>query len=148
MSVKELGIIAGLPRKEVVGLSLREEVDFGLNYDDRNIPKEDKLQIGSLVHSGIVNDNIKVSLSKEALNKHIFVCGVTGCGKTTTCMGLLKKSKMPFLVIEPAKTEYRILTNDDSDVLAFTLGRDDVAPFRFNPLEFLPMKPYHPTLIW
>lgn len=138
MSVKELGIIAGLPRKEVVGLSLREEVDFGLNYDDRNIPKEDKLQIGSLVHSGIVNDNIKVSLSKEALNKHIFVCGVTGCGKTTTCMGLLKKSKMPFLVIEPAKTEYRILTNDDSDVLAFTLGRDDVAPFRFNPLEFLP----------
>lgn len=138
MSVKELGIIAGLPRKEVVGLNLCEEIDFGLNYDDSNIPKEDKLQIGSLVHSGIVNDNIKVSLSKEALNKHIFVCGVTGCGKTTTCMGLLKKSKMPFLVIEPAKTEYRILTNGDSDVLVFTLGRDDVAPFRFNPLEFLP----------
>lgn len=138
MSVKELGIIAGLPRKEVVGLSLREEVDFGLNYDDSDIPKKDKLQIGSLVHSGIVNDNIKISLSKEALNKHIFVCGVTGCGKTTTCMGLLKKSKMPFLVIEPAKTEYRILTNGDSDVLVFTLGRDDVAPFRFNPLEFLP----------
>lgn len=138
MSVKELGIIAGLPRKEVVGLSLREEVDFGLNYDDSDIPKEDKLQIGSLVHSGIVNNNIKVSLSKEALNKHIFVCGVTGCGKTTTCMGLLKKSKMPFLVIEPAKTEYRILTNGNSDVLVFTLGRDDIAPFRFNPLEFLP----------
>lgn len=138
MSVKELGIIAGLPKKEVVGLSLREEVDFGLNYDDSYIPDKDKLQIGSLVHSGIVNDNIKVSLSKNALNKHIFVCGVTGCGKTTTCMGLLKKSNMPFLVIEPAKTEYRILTNGNSDVLVFTLGRDDIAPFRFNPLEFLP----------
>lgn len=139
MSVKELGIIAGLPRKEVVGLTLREEVEFGLNYDDSHVSETNKMIIGSLVHSGNVNHNIKISLSKDDINKHIFVCGVTGCGKTTTCMSLLQKSNMPFLVIEPAKTEYRILANNpNEDIIVFTLGRDDVAPFRFNPLELLP----------
>ena len=136
MSVNELGIIAGLPRKEVVGLSLNEEVDFGLNYDSNGIAASDRLGLGRLVQSGIVKD-VPIYLDKNVLNKHVFVCGVTGCGKTTTCMTLLHKSKLPFLVIEPAKTEYRILTNEDSTVLVFTLGKED-APFRLNPLEFLP----------
>ena len=136
MSVNELGIIAGLPRKEVVGLSLNEEVDFGLNYDSNNTAVSDRLELGRLVQSGIVKD-VPIYLDKNVLNKHVFVCGVTGCGKTTTCMTLLHKSKLPFLVIEPAKTEYRILTNEDPTVLVFTLGKED-APFRLNPLEFLP----------
>ena len=136
MSVNELGIIAGLPRKEVVGLSLSEEVDFGLNYDSNGIAASDRLELGRLVQSGIVKD-VPIYLDKNVLNKHVFVCGVTGCGKTTTCMTLLHKSKLPFLVIEPAKTEYRILTNEDPTVLVFTLGKED-APFRLNPLEFLP----------
>ena len=34
--------------------------------------------------------------------------GSPGSGKTTTCHRLLKEAgKVPFLVIEPAKTEYR-----------------------------------------
>lgn len=136
MSVNELGIIAGLPRKEVVGLSLNEEVDFGLNYDSTQIKECDKLNIGKMIQSGIIKD-IPIYLDKNVLNKHIFVCGVTGCGKTTTCMTLLRKSRLPFLVIEPAKTEYRILTNEDPTVLVFTLG-EEIAPFRLNPLEFLP----------
>lgn len=138
MSVKELGVIAGLPRKEVIGLSLSEEVEFGLNINSEQKEQKQRIDIGHLVHSGIVKKDICISLDRKALDKHIFVCGVTGCGKTTTCMGLLQQSKMPYLVIEPAKTEYRILTNDNPDVLVFTLGKDGVAPFRFNPLEFLP----------
>lgn len=137
MSVNELGIIAGLPRKEVVGLSLNEEVDFGLNYDSNSIAVSDRLELGRLVQSGIEKKDVPIYLDKNVLNKHVFVCGVTGCGKTTTCMTLLHKSKLPFLVIEPAKTEYRILTNEDRTVLVFTLGKED-APFRLNPLEFLP----------
>lgn len=43
---------------------------------------------------------------------------------------------MPFMVIEPAKTEYRVLTTKDKDILIFTLGDDSVAPFRINPFEF------------
>lgn len=133
-SINELGIIAGLPCKEVVGLSLNEEVEFGLNV--RNC--DDGLSLGNLVQSGVEREGIKVSLDKKDLSKHIFVCGVTGSGKTTTCMSILLQSDLPFLVIEPAKTEYRVLINHLDDVLVFTLGRDDVAPFRLNPLEFLP----------
>lgn len=137
MSVNELGIIAGLPRKEVVGLSLNEEVDFGLNYDNTNVAAENRLDLGKLVQSGNTNKNVPVYIDKDVLNKHVFVCGVTGSGKTTTCMTLLRQSRMPFLVIESAKTEYRILTNTDPSVLVFTLGSED-APFRLNPLEFFP----------
>ena len=45
---------------------------------------------------------------------------------------------MPFLVIEPAKTEYRILKSQYKDLLVLTLGKDTIAPFRLNPFEFFP----------
>ena len=135
-SPNELGLIAGLPEKEVVGLALNEEVEFGLNAKtpDKN---EELISLGNLVQSGNEIDT-KVYLEKSALNKHIFITGVTGTGKTTTCQKLLLESELPFLVIEPAKTEYRILMNNEKtkDILIFTLGNDKVAPFRLNPFEF------------
>ena len=135
-SPNELGLIAGLPEKEVVGLALNEEVEFGLNA---KTPDKDGeiISLGNLVQSGNEIDT-KVYLEKSALNKHIFITGVTGTGKTTTCQRLLLESELPFLVIEPAKTEYRILMNNPKteDILIFTLGNDKVAPFRLNPFEF------------
>ena len=135
-SPNELGLIAGLPEKEVVGLALNEEVEFGLNAKTPE-KGEELISLGKLVQSGNEIDT-KVYLEKSALNKHIFITGVTGTGKTTTCQKLLLESKLPFLVIEPAKTEYRILMNNPKteDILIFTLGNDKVAPFRLNPFEF------------
>ena len=135
ISSNELSLIAGLPQKEVVGLGLREEVQFGLNIEN-NIKEENKIKLGNLVHSGNILKNIDVSIDKEQLDKHVFITGVTGSGKTTTCQKILMDSELPFLVIEPAKTEYRILANKYEDILIFTLGRDNVAPFRLNPFEF------------
>ena len=135
-SPNELGLIAGLPEKEVVGLALNEEVEFGLNAKTPE-KGEELISLGNLVQSGNEIDT-KVYLEKSALNKHIFITGVTGTGKTTTCQKLLLESELPFLVIEPAKTEYRILMNNPKteDILIFTLGNDKVAPFRLNPFEF------------
>lgn len=135
-SVGELSVIAGLPQKEVVGLSLREEVEFGLNYKNE-IEEGDRIELGNIVQSGSVL-KMPVFLDKKELSKHIFVTGVTGSGKTTTCQKLLIQSNLPFLVIEPAKTEYRILSKKYDDILIFTLGKDKVAPFRLNPFEFYP----------
>jgi len=129
-STKELSVIASLPQKEIVGLRLKEEVEFGLN-----IPKNNGLNLGKLVRNGQTLD-IDVNLNKDDLNKHIFITGVTGSGKTTTCHKILYSSNMPFLVIEPAKTEYRVLAQED-DILVFTLGNENIAPFRLNPFEFL-----------
>lgn len=137
ISSNELSLIAGLPQKEVVGLGLREEVQFGLNIEDK-IKEGNKINLGKLVHSGNILKNIDVCIDKEQLDKHVFITGVTGSGKTTTCQKILMDSELPFLVIEPAKTEYRILANKYDDILVFTLGRDNVAPFRLNPFEFFP----------
>ena len=135
MSTNELSIIAGLPQKEVVGLALKEEVEFGLNIKKQSIKSEDKFLLGHLVRSGSVL-NVEVSMDKRHLNKHTFITGVTGSGKTTTCQRILESADMPFMVIEPAKTEYRILANENKNLLIFTLGDDSVAPFRMNPFEF------------
>lgn len=137
ITTNELGVIAGLPQKEVVGMGLRKEIEFGLNVED-NISQENKIMLGSLVQSGNILEDNKVYLDKNVLDQHIFISGVTGSGKTTTCQKILMESKIPFLVIEPAKTEYRILQSDNavSDLIVFTLGKDDVAPFRMNPFVF------------
>lgn len=137
-SPNELSLIAGLPQKEVVGLSLKEEVEFGLNVGKEK-DSNDSIILGNLVQSG--NElNIDVCLNKKDLNKHVFVTGVTGTGKTTTCQKLLLETGDPFLVVEPAKTEYRILMDKEEtkDILVFTLGKDNVSPFRLNPFEFYP----------
>ncbi|MDY6290998.1 MAG: ATP-binding protein [Succiniclasticum sp.] len=137
LSVDELGKISGLPQKEVTGISLSEEVEFGLNFSD-DIPVSKKLLLGKMVQSGKVLENVPVYIDKTELSKHTFVTGVTGSGKTTTCQNLLLESELPFLVIEPAKTEYRILSHNIEDLLVFTIGKDKVAPLRLNPFEFYP----------
>ena len=134
LSTNELSLIAGLPQKEVVGLSLKEEIEFGLNFKYK-IKEENKINLGKLVQSG--NElNININIDKDNLNKHTFIAGVTGSGKTTTCQKILMDSQLPFMVIEPAKTEYRVLTKNYDDILIFTLGKDNLAPFRLNPFEF------------
>ena len=133
ISSKELSLIAGLPKKDIMGLELKEEVEFGLNFETFDNP----LELGYLLQSRNKTNKI-VSIDKKSLDKHIFVTGVTGSGKTTTCLNILENSNLPFLVIEPAKTEYRILKEKYPDLLIFTLGNDSLAPFRLNPFEFFP----------
>jgi len=135
MSSNELSLIAGLPQKEVVGLALKEEVEFGLNPNNNKLKDENKVELGNLVKSGNKTE-FTVHLDRSHFDKHTFIAGVTGSGKTTTCQKILHESRVPFLVIEPAKTEYRILKNTFEDLLIFTLGNDNVAPFRLNPFEF------------
>ncbi|MCL4102000.1 ATP-binding protein [Fibrobacter sp. HC4] len=136
LTSKELAVIAGIPQKEVVGVNLREEVEFGLNYPET--AKDDQIALGNLVISGSEQKQIPVYLKKDVLDKHVFVSGVTGSGKTTTCMQLLEAADCPFMVIEPAKREYRALLKKRRDVLVFTIGDVRKTPFRLNPFEFYP----------
>lgn len=137
ITTNELGMIAGLPQKEVVGLSLNEEVEFGLNYHKPEI-SDNRIELGCLIQNGNELKESPIYLDKADLDKHIFVSGVTGSGKTTTCQKILKKADMPFLVIEPAKTEYRVMYRKDKDIKIFTLGDNQTAPITMNPLIFYP----------
>ncbi|MBO6085085.1 MAG: DUF87 domain-containing protein [Acetobacter sp.] len=142
LSARELSVFAALPQKEVPGLALREEVDFGLNPKalGGDIPESERLEIGQLVQNGLKTES-PVFFDKRELNKHLFITGVTGSGKTTTCQHILTEwgggeNPRPFLVIEPAKTEYRVLKN--RGVIFFTPGQQDIAPFYLNPFELFP----------
>lgn len=134
LTAEEISLIAGLPQKEVPGISLKEGVEFGLNEDE--IVREEAIHLGQMMQRGGELD-IPFYLSKDSMAKHTFIAGVTGSGKTTTCHNLLAEADMPFLVIEPAKTEYRTLINKDKEVIVFTLGNEMVAPFRINPFELI-----------
>ncbi len=84
-------------------------------------------------------------LPRTSLNRHTFVCGATGAGKSQTVRQLLTEASragLPWLVIEPAKAEYaRMATRVAAlgqDVVVIRPGDPDRPPAGFNPLEPAP----------
>lgn len=75
------------------------------------------------------------------LTKHCLIVGTPGSGKTSLCFSLLTQlweHKIPFIVLEPAKTEYRVLKEMDcfrDDLIIFSVGNERVSPLRLNPFE-------------
>lgn len=136
LNSNELSLLAGLPSREVTGIKLRKNIDFAVNPVP--VSSEKGFDLGVVVQHGRKLKNNVVRLSKELLNQHIFISGTTGAGKTTTCQQILINSGLPFLVIEPAKTEYRSLSKHHPEIEYYTLGNEKVSPFRFNPFELLP----------
>lgn len=135
LTANEVSLIAGLPQKEVPGITVKENVDFGLNFKQ----SDGEIFLGNLIQKGRELPTIPVKISGDVLNKHVFIAGVTGSGKTTTCQKLLMETDFNFLVIEPAKTEYRALINSPQfhNVIVFTVGDELTAPFRLNPFELV-----------
>lgn len=136
MTASEISLIAGLPQIEVPGIVLKKAVNFGLN--EQGINQENSIVLGKIVQRGRVLGKAPFMLDKNSLSKHTFIAGVTGSGKTTTCHRLLNEFRKPYLVIEPAKTEYRTLIQQDKDLIVFTVGNESLAPFRLNPFELIP----------
>lgn len=98
-----------------------------------------ELSVGKL-KSQENNDIIGFSLND--LTKHMLVTGTPGSGKTTYLISLLdrlwKEHNIPFLVIEPAKNEYRALIQSIPDIQIFTPGKNFLSPLLLNP--FVPPK--------
>jgi Helicase HerA, central domain len=81
---------------------------------------------------------------RSTLNRHAFICGATGSGKSQTMRTLLEslgraaEPPVPWLVIEPAKAEYARMAGRLDGVAEVTVirpGDPDVAPASLNPLE-------------
>lgn len=96
------------------------------------------VRIGRVLHYGAVADDAVIPLA--ALNRHTLVVGSPGSGKTSTVMSVLvelwNRHRIPFLVIESVKREYRGLLDVPGlqDCQIFSLGREDISPLRLNPL--------------
>lgn len=143
LTTEEVSILMSLPNREVPGLKLSEVADFNLNP-----PDVQGVKLGNLLYRG-EELSTPIAISSQSLTRHTFVTGLTGSGKTNTCLALLadayQNKRLNFLVIDPAKTEYRLLMQDEMDsgatelgknLLVFTLGEETSAPFRLNPFEF------------
>ena len=79
----------------------------------------------------------------ETLNRHSFVCGATGSGKSQTTRALLEaltrsSPSLPWLVVEPAKSEYARMAGrlvGHTEVLVIRPGDLDSWPASLNPLS-------------
>lgn len=115
------------------GLSINESGKGNKTYT-ANIINAGDITVGKL-RSSSKGDTIGFSL--KDLAKHMLVVGTPGSGKTTFSVSLLdrlwKDHGIPFLVIEPAKNEYRALVQSIPDLQVFTPGKNFISPFVFNP---------------
>lgn len=107
----------------------------------RQTPARMGLTIGNYVEGNRKSQNEAVFGTAD-MAKHCLIVGTPGSGKTTLCFSLLKQlwedHQVPFIVLEPAKTEYRALKELPcfrDDLLIFTVGSETISPFRFNPFE-------------
>ncbi len=120
------------------GLRINESSKGAKSYTS-NIINAGDITVGKLRASS-KGDTLGFSL--KDLAKHMLVVGTPGSGKTTFSVSLLdrlwKDHRIPFLVIEPAKNEYRALVQSIPDLQVFTPGKNFISPFVFNP--FVPPK--------
>ena len=118
------------------GFTVNESEQINKQYGEGLIDSGD-ISIGILK-----NTSNTIGIKLKDLTKHMLVVGTPGSGKTTFSISLLdrlwKDHKIPFLVIEPAKNEYRALIQSIPDLQVFTPGKNTISPFVFNP--FVPPK--------
>lgn len=107
----ELAVNMGLPKKSISGLPVYEMASFGRNVFEVNYGNAStaSINLGDVYHMGSKQE-IPVDLNLKSLAMHTFITGSTGSGKSNTVYQLLRelhKQKVHFLVIEPAKGEYK-----------------------------------------
>lgn len=133
---EELSLVSSPPVESVPGYEIQKMPVLALT-DPGN---KSGMVLGSIAdHGNPIRDNY-LYLTKDDLNKHLFICGLTGSGKTTTVKHILKtlvqNEGTPFLVLESAKRDYRqLLANDifKQSLNIFTIGDATVSPIGFNP---------------
>ena len=67
-------------------------------------------------------ETVPVELSQDSLSSHVFITGSTGSGKSNTIYQLLAEAKenhIKFLVVEPAKGEYKHIFGKEEDVAVY-----------------------------
>ncbi|WP_433299173.1 helicase HerA domain-containing protein [Actinoplanes sp. CA-030573] len=81
-----------------------------------------------------------MEIPRGSLNRHTFVCGATGAGKSQTVRHLLESATgqgIPWMVVEPAKAEYRQMADriGADQVITIRPGDPLAPPAGFNPLQ-------------
>lgn len=136
---KELAIHAGFPERSVAGFGVKNLTSFG-----REVINETKsgksIRLGQIYHMG-KNYESPVNLDLNSLSGHTFVTGSTGSGKSNTIYKILNEAKekdVKFLVIEPAKGEYKNIFGNDKDVSVYGTNPNLTPLLHIDPFKFTP----------
>lgn len=135
VSTNELAIHMGLPRHSVRGLPVVKHAPFAQEVITRKVGGERTVGIGSVYHLGQTTDT-KVKLDLDSLSMHTFVTGSTGSGKSNAVYHLLsevRRKGVPFLVVEPAKGEYK---NVFTDIKCYGTNPKLGELLKINPFSF------------
>ncbi|MBO5020451.1 MAG: ATP-binding protein, partial [Clostridia bacterium] len=135
---KELVIEAGIPQKSVPGLPVSEMIPFSRNVVNELFSGESKLVLGQINHMG-QTESTTVELDIESLSAHTLITGSTGSGKSNTVYHILselKKNDIKFLVVEPAKGEYKNVFGNDNDVKVYSTNENFSELLKINPFKF------------
>jgi hypothetical protein len=134
----QLAAYIHLPQLETSGYALSAVPEF--DVVPSSVRDDKAVSIGAVMERTRKTE-LPYRIELNDLTRHAFVAGVTGAGKTNTVFHLLMEAAKlgsSFLVLEPAKTEYRALMNDRAlggSLQVFTLGDELTSPFRLNPFE-------------
>lgn len=139
VSCNELAIHMGLPRKSVSGLPVIKHIDFGkevVRYDQETTFSN--INLGTVFNMGRVSYN-EVRIDKKSLSMHIFVTGSTGAGKSNTIYEIIRQTNnlgANFMVIEPAKGEYKNVFGNRPDVMVYGTNPSYSDLLKINPFSF------------
>lgn len=102
-------------------------------YYNVNLPNSEKnVPFANLIQYEEAT-TIELGLPKKEMNRHTFICGMTGSGKTNTVHHLLSSiGDFPYLVIEPVKGEYHSLPG----IKAYTMTAGSNKALCLNPFWF------------
>jgi energy-coupling factor transporter ATP-binding protein EcfA2 len=145
VSGKELGLHLGLPRNTVPGMPVIEHAEFGKEVNSYQLfpkkssdnPKE-RITLGKVFDLGQITDKT-VELDNKSLNMHTLITGSTGSGKSNTVYQLLNElhqDEIPFLVVEPAKGEYKDVFGNWDDVNVYSTNPNIAPLINLNPFKF------------
>lgn len=138
VSGQELPIHLGLPTRSVHGLAVIEHAEFGRNVPNASAEYADEINLGKIYHMG-KSEPAALILNRQALTAHTFITGSTGSGKSNTVYELLRQldaGGVNFMVIEPAKGEYKNVFGDREDVHVFGTNPKITKLLHINPFRF------------
>ena len=133
ISGTELTRALNLPRASVPGLPVITCAPFGREVSSFGKGMDDCVTIGKIHHMHH-DEELPVALSTDSLTSHVFVTGSTGSGKSNTVCTLLDACASNYLVIEPAKGEYRHAFGSNVQVFGTNPLSDEM--LRINPFSF------------
>ncbi len=104
-----VGVLCRPPEREMPGIRLPLRPDFDVTQE--TVAGRAAITVGEILDRNRRPAG-SLTLPLDSLNRHVFVSGATGSGKSQTVRALLEAATaagIPWLVVEPAKAEYRLM---------------------------------------